>query len=79
MSTTLSPPPVTPIGNGICEYSFGLFSRGACETYYAKCVYGEPIDEPCIPGLAYDERIHGCNWPDLLEYCNPEGEPLGLR
>ncbi|XP_071546404.1 protein obstructor-E [Panulirus ornatus] len=63
---------VTPIGKGICEYAFGIFSAGACETYFVKCVYGEPIDEPCTPGLAYDERIHGCNWPDLLEYCDSE-------
>ncbi|KAK8722058.1 hypothetical protein OTU49_012457 [Cherax quadricarinatus] len=63
---------LTPSGRGICEYDFGLFSAGPCETYFVKCAYGEPIDEPCTPGLAYDENIHGCNWPDLLEYCDPE-------
>ncbi|XP_050692011.1 protein obstructor-E-like [Eriocheir sinensis] len=69
---------VIPLARGACEYSFGLFSQGPCETYFTKCVYGEPIDEPCTPGLAYDERIHGCNWPDLLEYCNPE-EVVGFK
>lgn len=77
MSHLTFPPPVcpsvTPIARGICEYAFGIFSNGACETYYTKCAYGEPEEFPCTPGLAYDERIHGCNWPDLLEYCVPEG------
>jgi len=69
---------LTPIARGICEYSFGLFSAGACETFYTQCTYGEPEDQPCTPGLAYDERIHGCNWPDLLEYCVPE-DVVGFR
>lgn len=64
---------VVPIARGICEYSFGIYSNGPCEKYYTKCVYGEPVDEPCTPGLAYDERSRSCNWPDLMEYCNPEG------
>ncbi|MPC35457.1 hypothetical protein E2C01_028880 [Portunus trituberculatus] len=63
---------LTPLGNGICEYSFGIYSNGACETDYTLCTYGEPKYEPCTPGLAYDERIHGCNWPDLMEYCVPQ-------
>merc|ERR1712002_598177 len=67
-----------PIGRGPCEYAFGLFAAGDCEQYYTKCEYGEPIDEPCTPGLAYDFRIHGCNWPDLIEYCVPE-EVVGFR
>lgn len=37
-----------------------------------KCAFGEPFQIDCEPGLAYDDRIHGCNWPDLLENCNPE-------
>ena len=61
------------IGRGPCEYAFGIFGVGACETYYNECEYGEPIAQPCTPGLVYDERIHGCNWPDLLETCVPEG------
>lgn len=64
---------MVPIARGICEYSFGIYSNGPCEKHYTKCVYGEPVAEPCTPGLAYDERTHSCNWPDLLEYCNPEG------
>merc|ERR1712121_155927 len=67
-----------PIARGPCEYAFGIFAGGPCEQYYTKCEYGEPIDEPCTPGLAYDERIHGCNWPDLIEYCVPE-EVVGFR
>ncbi|KAG7176404.1 obstructor-E-like 3, partial [Homarus americanus] len=62
---------LTPLGQGNCEYQFGLYAGGPCETYFLKCVYGNPIDEPCTPGLVYDEKIHGCNWPDLVEYCNP--------
>jgi len=67
-----------PLNHGICEYSFGIYSNGPCETYYTKCVYGEQLAEPCTPGLAYDDRTHSCNWPDLLEYCNPE-EVVGFK
>lgn len=64
---------VVPHESGPCEYDFGIFAVGACETYYHKCQYGEPIPTDCTPGLAYDERTHSCNWPDLmLETCNPE-------
>merc|ERR1712142_183257 len=69
---------LTPIARGICEYSFGLFKAGACETFYTQCTYGEPVDEPCTPGLVYDERTHGCNWPDLLKDCVPE-DVVGFR
>ncbi|KAK3857032.1 hypothetical protein Pcinc_036691 [Petrolisthes cinctipes] len=69
---------LAPIARGICEYSFGIYSNGPCEKYYTKCVYGETIDEPCTPGLAYDKRTHSCNWPDLMEYCNPE-EVVGFK
>ena len=61
-----------PVNNGICEFAFGLYSAGACETSYVQCAYAEPKYLPCQDGLAYDERIHGCNWPDLLETCNSE-------
>merc|ERR1711970_904882 len=53
-------------------------ARGPCEQYYTKCEYGEPIDEPCTPGLAYDGENRVCNWPDLIEYCVPE-EVVGFR
>ena len=64
----------TPAGNGVCEYQFGLYeSSDGCSTTYLKCEYGEPIQMPCVKGLAYDDRIKGCNWPDLLlDKCNPE-------
>ncbi|XP_018021727.1 protein obstructor-E [Hyalella azteca] len=64
---------VVPHTGGACEYDFGIFSAGACETYYRLCEHGVPLDYPCTAGLAYDERIHACNWPDLmLETCKPE-------
>lgn len=58
-----------------CEYSFGIYPDShECSTGYIKCAYGEPHPQQCEAGLAYDERIHGCNWPDqLLHICNPEG------
>lgn len=58
-----------------CEYQFGIYPISKeCSTTYIKCAFGEPIQQECDAGLAYDERIHGCNWPDqLLEICNPEG------
>lgn len=57
-----------------CEYQFGIYQDSdACSTSYIKCEYGNPIVFPCQEGLVYDERIHGCNWPDqLTEKCNPE-------
>lgn len=66
---------VTPISTPGCEYQFGLYPHTAgCSIHYVKCAYGEPQPQQCEPGLVYDEKIHGCNWPDLLlETCNPEG------
>lgn len=62
----------------VCEYAFGLFkvSKG-CDIYYYRCAYGEAEEVPCEKGLAYDERTHTCNWPDLMieEYgCDPESK-----
>lgn len=66
---------VTPISTPGCEYQFGIYHESAeCSTNYVKCAHGEPLPQQCEPGLVYDDRIHGCNWPDLLlETCNPEG------
>lgn len=64
----------TPISSGVCEYQFGLYEDSpSCSTSYIKCEFGVPHQLPCDKGLVYDQRIHGCNWPDLLlEKCNPE-------
>ncbi|XP_017870537.1 PREDICTED: peritrophin-1 [Drosophila arizonae] len=64
----------TPISTPGCEYQFGLYAVSKeCSTTYIKCAHGEPHEQDCDAGLAYDERIHGCNWPDqLLDHCNPE-------
>ncbi|XP_055913128.1 protein obstructor-E [Eupeodes corollae] len=64
----------TPISTPGCEYQFGIYPISPeCSTSYIKCEYGEPHQLECDAGLAYDDRIHGCNWPDqLLEKCNPE-------
>lgn len=65
-----------PINAPACEYAFGIYpDSNECSTSYLKCEYAEPIPFPCDKGLVYDDRIHGCNWPDqLLELCNPEGK-----
>ncbi|XP_044761396.1 protein obstructor-E isoform X1 [Coccinella septempunctata] len=65
---------LTPISTPGCEYQFGIYPEShECSTHYIKCAHGEPQANQCEPGLVYDERIHGCNWPDLLlETCNPE-------
>ncbi|KAF0314611.1 Protein obstructor-E [Amphibalanus amphitrite] len=56
---------------GACPYSFGLFPSGeGCTDYFVKCAYGQPQPELCAEGLAYDERTHSCNWPDLLPECS---------
>ncbi|CRK90710.1 CLUMA_CG004403, isoform A [Clunio marinus] len=64
----------TAISSPGCEYQFGLYEDGPeCSTSYIKCEYGLPNSLECVKGLVYDDRIHGCNWPDLLlEKCNPE-------
>lgn len=66
----------TPNSSPGCEYAFGIYPDSPeCSTTYLKCAYGEPAQHHCDDGLAYDERIHGCNWPDqLLHICNPEGK-----
>lgn len=71
----------TPISTPGCEYAFGIYPDSPeCSTTYLKCAHGEPGQHHCDDGLAYDERIHGCNWPDqLLHICNPEGEFFYLR
>jgi len=65
----------TPISTPGCEYQFGIFPSGeGCFASYTKCSNGVPKEVYCQLGLAYDHRIHTCNWPDLLiEYagCNP--------
>jgi len=74
--TSLSCFTVVPISSPGCEYQFGLFSDGsACSTNYVKCEHGSPYSLPCEPGLAYDDRIKKCNWPDELVDvgCNPAG------
>ncbi|EEB16744.1 Peritrophin-1 precursor, putative [Pediculus humanus corporis] len=65
---------LTPISTPGCEYQFGIYPDGPeCSTNFIKCEYGVPHLKPCEPGLAYDEKIHKCNWPDLLlDKCNPE-------
>lgn len=65
-----------PFSTPGCEFAFGIYpDSDQCSTSFLKCAFGEPHETPCEPGLVYDERIHGCNWPDqLLETCNPEGE-----
>jgi len=66
---------VAPISTPGCEYQFGIYPKvpGGCDTSYVKCAYGVAYDTPCEPGLAYDEKNHVCNWPDLLlDRCNPE-------
>ncbi|XP_037919796.1 protein obstructor-E [Hermetia illucens] len=64
----------TPISTPGCEYQFGIYPiSNECSTTFVKCAYGEAIQTPCEPGLAYDHRIHACNWPDqLIPHCNPE-------
>ncbi|KFB38106.1 AGAP000986-PA-like protein [Anopheles sinensis] len=64
----------TPLSTPGCEYLFGIYPDAAeCSTSYHKCAFGEVHQELCEPGLVYDHRIHGCNWPDqLLDQCNPE-------
>ena len=50
-----------------CEYAFGIFKASAgCDLFYYRCAYGEAEEVACEKGLAYDDRTHTCNWPDLL-------------
>ncbi|EFX65517.1 hypothetical protein DAPPUDRAFT_333110 [Daphnia pulex] len=66
----------------VCEYSFGLFKPTAadCDIFYYRCAYGEAEEVACDKGLAYDDRSHSCNWPDLLLDigCDPE-KVVGFR
>jgi len=61
------PNDTTPISTPGCEYQFGIFPSGdGCFASYTKCGNGVPREVYCQLGLAYDHRIHTCNWPDLL-------------
>ncbi|CAG0920339.1 unnamed protein product [Notodromas monacha] len=57
-----------------CPYRFGIFPIDTknCTTSYYKCAFGIPEEQACQVGLAYDNRIHQCNWPDLTPHCDPE-------
>ncbi|CAG2063663.1 unnamed protein product, partial [Timema podura] len=63
-----------PISSPGCLYQFGIYPESAsCSTNYIKCESGVAHQTPCEPGLAYDDKTHSCNWPDLLlDTCNPE-------
>ncbi|XP_071455188.1 protein obstructor-E-like [Hetaerina americana] len=71
---------LVPINAPGCEFKFGVYPESAaCSSNYIKCAHGVPYQTPCEPGLVYDHRIHGCNWPDeMLETCNPEAI-IGFR
>jgi len=66
---------VVPLSSPGCEYQFGIYPKSACSTTYLKCAHGVAYEAPCEAGLAYDEKNHACNWPDLLldRGCKPEG------
>merc|ERR1711963_54116 len=78
----------TPQSSPSCEYQWGLFPKSeGCNTEYIKCEAGVPSEMPCeaenpnlpvVLGLAYDPKMHSCNWPDLLTElgCDPT-ERLG--
>ena len=65
----------------VCEYSFGLFKPTAseCDIFYYRCAYGEAEEVACEKGLAYDDRSHSCNWPDLLLDIGCEPESILLQ
>lgn len=61
-----------PISTEFCPWLYGIFPiTSTCNTQFHKCAEGEAFVNDCEPGLAYDERIHACNWPDLLD-CDSE-------
>jgi len=66
----------TPISSSGCPYQFGIFSVGdGCFSSYTKCAHGKSEEVYCQLGLAYDDQIHNCNYPDLLiksAGCDPE-------
>ena len=74
LSSVILPSAVTPISTPGCLYQFGIYPESdQCSKNYLKCAYGMPHTTPCEPGLAYDDKTHSCNWPDLLDFCSPEG------
>ncbi|XP_003742586.1 protein obstructor-E [Galendromus occidentalis] len=62
------PPPVSSPG---CYYQWGLYPADNC-VQYVRCEFGTPYVKDCEPGLAYDDRSKTCNWPDLVDGCDPE-------
>ena len=56
----------TAIATGGCPYQFGIYASAACSPSYVKCAFGVAEEHPCDVGTVYDDRIHACNWPDLV-------------
>ena len=80
LSSFTLPFAVTPISTPGCLYQFGIYPESAqCSKNYLKCAYGVPHTTPCEPGLAYDDKTHSCNWPDLLDFCSSEGNSHMLK
>jgi hypothetical protein len=80
LSSFTLPFAVTPISTPGCLYQFGIYPESnQCSKNYLKCAYGVPHTTPCEPGLAYDDKTHSCNWPDLLDFCSPEGNSHMLK
>jgi hypothetical protein len=71
-----SPAPISTPG---CPWQFGLFaedSSSGCAPTYSECIWGVPERRWCEPkGLLWDDRIHGCQWPDKLG-CKAAGEQV---
>ena len=70
-----------PVSSPGCPWQFGIFpeeNAPDCATYYSVCTWGVPERKACHPeGLVYDDRLHGCNWPDE-KGCKGE-DVLGVR
>uniref|UniRef100_T1J190 Chitin-binding type-2 domain-containing protein n=1 Tax=Strigamia maritima TaxID=126957 RepID=T1J190_STRMM len=60
-----------PVRTEFCPWLYGIFPiTSSCNTQFHKCAEGEAYVTDCEPGLAYDDRTHSCNWPDLLDDCD---------
>merc|ERR1712002_61417 len=42
---------------------------------FCICSGGRAFEEICMPGLVWDNKLHVCNWPSMVD-C--EGRPLAL-
>lgn len=57
-----------------CEWLYGIFGHETSCTRYWTCWNGTATEQFCIGGLLYNEKTHGCDWPENVDDCQKHRE-----